>query len=189
MEPLVPVRSSRALCRITSSTASSSRAAFIALPACRRSESSRSRFESAAVRTRSSVRSLDSFCRCRSLSIAYTQNAIDSKTIPHRRAADDIADHPELGQIDSTTTQTLMQTSVIDERIHSWIRRCSTALRERVLKSRRPTIRASVSMIFGRLPVASRSARAALILALSGRHGSGMRGGSWDRSSADPPWI
>src|SRR4029453_7557664 len=121
------------------------------------------RFDRAAVRTRSSVRSLDSFWRWRSLSIAYAQKPIDIRTIPHRKGLEEIGEPCEVGHIDSTTTPTLIETSMIEVRIHSWIRRCSTASSEGVLKSRRPTIRASAAIELGRSWVVSERTRARLI--------------------------
>ena len=84
------------------------------------------------------------------MSIAYTQKPTDIRTIPHRKGPEEIADPCELGQIDSTTMPPLIETSMIEVRIHSWIRRCSTASSEGVVKSRRPTIRASAAIVLGR---------------------------------------
>src|SRR6266498_2317176 len=204
IEPLAPASSSCALCRITSNTASSSRTAFIALPACSSSESSWRRFERAAVRTRSSVRSLDSFWRCRSLSIAYTQKPTDIRTIPHRKGPEEIAEACDIGQIDSTTTPTLIETSMIEVMIHSWIRRCSTASSEGVVKSRRPTIRASAAMVLGRSSVVSGRVRARLIphvyrqasgalerraLKARGARNGGLRAVRWAGRSVEPSCL
>ena len=119
----------------------------MAFPASSRSETSCRRLDSATVRTRSSVKRLASLRRCSSFSIAYEQNAIESTTTPHRRAAGGRKVRGAPGHTESRAIAALTDTNRTVVRIHSCIRRCSTASREGVLKSRRPTTRASRRML------------------------------------------
>src|SRR5207344_3575048 len=100
------------------------------------------------------------------------------------RGPEEIAEPCDTGQIDSTTTPTLIETSMIEVRIHSWIRRCSTASSEGVLKSRRPTIRASAAIVLGRSSVVSGRVRARLIT-----HVYRQASGALERRALESRWC